>query len=129
MTGALGFAPERMRAKCRWLARHEPDVWRRTRWVMTISDYLTYGLTGVRAGDASTAAHTGLYSLPARAWWPIALGTFGIGPDQLSSPLTPGTRCGHTAPRAGTLLNLPAGIPFAVGALDHHAPVFQPAKV
>lgn len=119
-TGMVGFAPERVPAKCRWFAREQPATWARTQRVLTISDYLAYGLTGEAAGDASTAALTGLYSLPDRAWWPAALKVFGLEAGMLATPLAPGTVAGRTGAGAARL-GLPAGIPFAVGALDHHA--------
>jgi xylulokinase len=88
---------------------------------MTISDLFTFALTGERAGDASTAAFLKLYDLAGRAWWPEALAAFGLDAEKLSTPLIPGTPCGQTVERAMEHLGLPAGIPFAVGALDHHA--------
>lgn len=120
-TGMVGIAPERLSAKCRWFARNDPGVWAKTRWVMTISDYLMFRLTGSRVGDASTAVLTGLYSLPGRTWWPEALAVFGLAAESLSVPLTPGTPCGMTGLQAQEALGLPSGIPCAVGALDHHA--------
>jgi len=121
VTGMMEIVPERMPAKCRWLARHEPRVWGRARTVLTIADYLAFSLTGQRVGDASTAVLTGLYSLPDRCWWTAALEVFGMKEAQLVRPLPPGSPAGRTAARATELLGLPAGIPFAVGALDHHA--------
>ncbi len=120
-TGMMGIVAESMPVKCRWFAQHEPMIWAKTRWIMTISDYLSYALTGMRVGDASTAALTGLYSLPARSWWPNALETYGIEAKQLSTSFPPGTAFGCTCSRALTLMGLPARIPFAAGALDHHA--------
>ncbi len=85
-----------------------------------ISDYLTFALTGERAGDASTVGFLGLYDLAKRRWWPEALDVFGIREEKLSSPLAPGSRCGNTRPKAFDLLGMHAGVPFAVGGLDHH---------
>ncbi|MGH8018341.1 MAG: FGGY-family carbohydrate kinase [Opitutaceae bacterium] len=121
ITGLTGIAPGCAPAKWRWFAQHEPAVWSRTRHAMTISDYLTFSLTGERCGDAGTAALTGLYSLPERAWWPEALEFFGIAPAKLSRPRPPGVPCGRTTARAAELLGLRRDIPFAVGTLDHHA--------
>ncbi len=120
-TGLTGVSPGRAPAKWQWFARHEPALWSRARHAMTVSDFLTFALTGQRAGDASTAALTGLYDLGARAWWSEALVAFGIDPDRLSDPLAPGAVCGRTRSQARELLGVPSGIPFAVGALDHHA--------
>jgi sugar (pentulose or hexulose) kinase len=120
-TGLTGLVPECAPAKCLWFARNQPAIWARARRVMTISDYLVFGLTGRRVGDASTAVLTGVYDLPLRSWWPAALARFGIDENQLSTPMLPGTPCGLTSGRAAELLGLPEGVPFAVGALDHHA--------
>jgi len=120
-TGMTGMIPECMPVKCRWYARHEPRLWARANAVMTISDYLAYSLTNERTGDASTAALTGLYSLPGKSWWPEALAFFGLQREQLSRPLPPGSAVGRTGSPASELLGLPRGIPFAVGVLDHHA--------
>lgn len=118
--GFAGLAPEFAPAKWRWFQAHEPAVWARAARVMTLSDYFTFALTGEAAGDASTAALTGLYATAGNGWWPEAMTFFGVHPVKLSKPLRPGTRCGSTGPRARDLLGLPAGIPFAVGGLDHY---------
>lgn len=118
--GFGGISAEFAPAKWRWLQREEPAVWRRARRVMTISDYLTFALTGERAGDAGTAALLGLYDLHEAAWWGPALAACGVDSTQLSRPLNPGSRCGCTTPAGAARLDLPAGIPFAVGGLDHH---------
>lgn len=116
--GLTGFAAV---TKWRWFEQQAPEVWARTARIMTISDYFTFALTGEHAGDASTAALLGIYDLGEREWWPEALGHFGIERGKLSRPLVPGAPCGKTNAGAAERLGLPAGIPFAVGALDHHA--------
>jgi sugar (pentulose or hexulose) kinase len=119
-TGFAGLTAECAPAKWRWLQQHQPDVWRRATRVMTLSDYFTFSLTGEPAGDASTAAFTGLYSTAGGGWWPEALEFFDVPRTSLSRPLRPGTTCGRTVPRALELLGLPPGVCFAVGGLDHH---------
>ena len=119
-TGFRGITGAWAVAKWRWWQENEPSLWQQTRRVMTLSDYLTYSLTGERAGDAGTAAFLGLYDLAGKQWWSAALDAFRIDPGRLSTPLTPGTRCGRTIDRATDRLGLPSGIPFTVGGLDHH---------
>jgi xylulokinase len=111
-----GFAA----VKWRWFQAQQPALWSRTARVMTLPEYFTFALTGERAGDTSTAALTGLYATAAGGWWPPALDFFHVPPGALSRPLAPGTRCGETSPRARDLLGLPAGVPYAVGGLDHY---------
>ncbi len=121
---AVGFrdlAPESAVTKCRWWQRERRAEWGRARRLMTLSDYFTWAITGETAGDASTAALLGLYHLGERRWWPAALQHFGFAELQLVTPRAPGMACGATSDAARARLGLPAGIPVAVGALDHHA--------
>jgi xylulokinase len=119
--GHTGFAAESAVPKLRWFMRHEPRIWAEAARVMTLADYFTFALTGERVGDASTAAFLGLYHLGERRWWQEALAAFGIEAGRLSTPLRPGAACGRTGAAAPACLGVPAGIPFAVGAIDHHA--------
>lgn len=118
--GFSGLAAEFAPAKWRWFQQQEPATWARVVRVMTLSDYFTFALTGEAAGDASTAALTGMHATAAGGWWPEAMEFFDVSPAALSRPLPPGTRCGQTVGRARELLGLPAGVPFAVGGLDHY---------
>ncbi|MFI6169133.1 FGGY-family carbohydrate kinase [Nocardia sp. NPDC051052] len=38
-----------------WVARHEPDIWQRTRWVLSPKDYLNARLTGEIATDVHSS--------------------------------------------------------------------------
>ncbi|MBS0632012.1 MAG: FGGY-family carbohydrate kinase, partial [Verrucomicrobia bacterium] len=118
--GFTGMSGQAAPAKLHWFKRQQPLIWRRVHRAQTLSDYFTYAVTGERAGDAGTAAFTGLYDLTLRQWWPAALAAFEIDPAWLSRPLRPGAPCGRTGTAAGELLGLPPGIPFAVGSIDHH---------
>jgi xylulokinase len=119
-TGLGGMTGRSASAKAWWFQRNEPELWQRARRMMTISDYFTFALTGERVGDAGTAALLGIRDLTAGKWWPKALHTFGISEKMLSTALRPGGAGGRTIAQATALLDLPAGIPVAVGSLDHH---------
>lgn len=119
--GYAGISGQSGCSKWRWFQREQPKVWSATRRVMTLSDYFTYTLTGLPVGDSSTAAFLGLYDLRSCAWWQPALSAFEIDSTRLSQPMPPGSSVGRTGERAHEFLGLPAGISFAVGALDHHA--------
>lgn len=120
ITGFKGISPNAAAGKWLWFREHKPELWARTQSVMTLSDYFTFALTGERVGDAGTAALLGILDLNRQAWWPEAVAHYGVGDKKLSQPLRPGTCVGRTSPAAARLLGLPAGIPFAVGSLDHH---------
>lgn len=118
--GFEGITGQSAVAKWRWFQKHEPALWARAHRLMTISDYFTFALTGEPVGDASSAALLGLYDLHARDWWTDALAAFDVEAKKLSTPLRPASPCGRTVSEAADLLGVPAGIPFAVGGLDHH---------
>lgn len=118
--GFRGMIPELAQVKWTWFRAERPELWSRARRVMTLSDYLTFELTSERVGDSGTASLLGLFDLRAKQWWGEALTIAGVAKDALSIPLPPGTRAGQTTRRASELLGLPAGIPYAVGGLDHH---------
>jgi len=88
---------------------------------MTISDYLTYTLTGNPVSDTGTASLLGLLDLPKRNWLGDAIKTAGIEEIQLSQLCEPGFLAGKITNHGAELIGLNAGIPFAVGSLDHHA--------
>lgn len=119
-TGLAGLAAESAAVKCRWFQAHEPAVWARTARVMTLPEYFTFTLTGETAGDAGTAALTGLWATATGGWWSKAQEFFRVAPGTLSTPLTPGTPCGRTGSRARDLLGLAPGVRFAAGGLDHY---------
>lgn len=120
VVGFGGWSPYSAVVKLRWFRENRADLWGRAHRMMTISDYLTFSLTGERAGDSSTAAFLGLYDLERREWWPDALRAAGVDIGSLSTPLRPGSTAGRTCAKARDLMGLPAGIPFSVGGLDHH---------
>ncbi|MFI9406943.1 FGGY-family carbohydrate kinase [Nocardia sp. NPDC052316] len=53
-------------ARALWVTRHEPEVWRRTRWVLSPKDYLNARLTGKVATDAHSSI--GLVDAAARGY-------------------------------------------------------------
>jgi sugar (pentulose or hexulose) kinase len=106
--------------KLRWFQTHQPDFWRRVKRVMSLSDYLTFRLTGRLAGDASTAALLGLLDVPNLSWWPVALKAAGLTPEQLSAPYRTGSTIGEITAEGSALLGAPAGAKFVAGGLDHY---------
>lgn len=119
----LGIVPdgEFMLAKLDWFRANRPEIWRRTASVMTISDYLVFGLTGQRAGDMTTASLTALLDVSKGNWWPEALEAFCLKAEMLSEPLATGTLVGQVSPDGASKIGLMPGTPFYAGCLDHYA--------
>lgn len=107
-------------SKLCWFQKHQPDMWASVNRIMTISDYLTFALTGDTAGDMGTASLLGLWDIQKQKWWQQALQSLGLSGELFSTPLNAGTVVGGTNLDSQKLLGLKAGIPFAIGSIDHH---------
>lgn len=118
----LGIPPGRhsLIAKVGWFQRQQPSLWGKVRHLMSISDYLTYMLTGNRISDMSSSSMTGLLDLQEGEWWQYALDAIGIDKKQLSSLSKIGSRTGNLTEKAAELMGLPSGITIFSGGLDHH---------
>lgn len=120
-TTGVGIALSDQMAVVKLASLAERPEWRRVRRVMTISDYLTFSLTGEPVGDAGTAVLLGLLDSAALAWWQPALQAAGLREAMLSRPLRPGSPAGHLTEQGAQRIGVAPGTPYCVGTLDHHA--------
>jgi len=120
VTGMDIRSPELMIAKLAWLRTHARSYWDRARRILTLSDYLVFGLTGQPAGDEGTASLLGLWDLQHHTWWHTALEQVHVPAHMLSRPLPVGAPIAALSPAGARLTGLPEGIPLAAGSLDHH---------
>lgn len=80
--------------KVLWLARREPDTWRRTHRVIHASDYIVGRLTGdFSKSDSSNAMKTG-YDLACSRWPTFISDSLGIEIDKLPEVVAPGEPIG-----------------------------------
>jgi xylulokinase len=104
--------------KIMWVARHEPEIMERTRWIVQPKDALRARLTGEVGGDVSDASATLLFDLRARTWADDICAKLEIDRGRLA-PLTESEACaGGLREDAARSLGLPAGIAVAVGGAD-----------
>jgi len=111
---------EGMLAKLDWLRQHEPDLWRRTAKILTISDYLAMLMTGCFIGDSGTASLTGLWNIQQNAWNEEIIDFLDVDPKKLPELHRPGSFTVGTDSYGAEWLGIPEGTPFTIGALDHH---------
>lgn len=71
-------APGFTAPKLPWLARHEPTVFARIRWVLNPKDFVRLTLTGEAVSDMSDAAGTWWLDQAARDWSDAALAATGL---------------------------------------------------
>ncbi len=104
--------------KVRWLARHEPDVYTRTRKLLMASSFLVHRLTGRYVLDHHSASQcTPMYDLVAGQWaedW-ASLVAPGLALPEL---LWPTEVAGEVTAAAASLTGLPEGLPVTAGTVD-----------
>ena len=71
-------------AKLRWLREHEPDAYVRTKWWMSLGEYLYLRVLGARQAGHGMASATGLYDQRARRWDRPLLSHIVVGEETLS---------------------------------------------
>jgi xylulokinase len=105
----------------RWLAREEPDVWRRVRRVVFAKDYVRSRLTGDFVTDWIDAEGSLLLDAHRRVWDERLCAQVPIAVETLPSIVAPAAVVGTTS---GGALGLPDGIPVVAGCSDTAAEAF-----
>ncbi|MDQ0382218.1 FGGY-family carbohydrate kinase [Amycolatopsis thermophila] len=104
--------------KWRWLARHEPEVYERTRLFLMCSSYLVHRLTGEYVLDHHSASQCDpMYDLRAGDWaadW-AALCAPGVEMPRL---IWPTEVAGTVSAAAAAETGLPRGLPVTAGTVD-----------
>lgn len=104
--------------KVRWLARHEPDVYARTKKLLMASSFLVHRLTGRYVLDHHSASQcTPLYDLVAGEWaedW-ASLVAPGLPLPEL---LWPTEVAGEVTAAAAAATGLSEGLPVTAGTVD-----------
>lgn len=98
----------------------QPALFNKAATMLTISDYLTFVLTGQQVGDLSTASLLGLLDVQAGSWWPEALHCVLPDTSYVATPQRTGTETGTLTREGASLLGLHKGTQFYLGGLDHH---------
>ncbi|MBF9252731.1 gluconokinase [Pontibacter sp. 172403-2] len=101
-----------------WLRTHKPEIFRQACKFIGIKEYVFFRLFGVYKVDYSIASATGLFDIFTLQWHIEALEIAGITPDQLPDPVPPTCIFTDLRDAYAKLLNMPATMPFVIGASD-----------
>jgi sugar (pentulose or hexulose) kinase len=121
-TTGLGIMPDHLFsiAKIVWFQKNHPELWKRTASILSISDYLTYKLTGQIISDFSTASMSGLLNIAEKDWSERLLATFHVKRQQLPQLVETGTEVGKLIESGAQLLSLSVDTRLFMGGADHH---------
>lgn len=105
-------------AKIAWLKQREPEVWRRSRFIASIKEYVIYRLTGKLVCDQSVASGTGLMNIYSREWDRWILDSLGLEEGGLGTLVTPFAIVGDVSSDVARQWGLKAGTPIVIGGGD-----------
>ncbi|MBQ1810898.1 MAG: carbohydrate kinase [Erysipelotrichaceae bacterium] len=103
-----------------WFRENRPEILQRTRWILSLKDYLRYRLTGELYGELTEASSTSLVALDRKTYDPELFRIlnieecFGKFPPVLESTAV----AGYLNREAAELTGLKEGTPVAAGYFD-----------
>ena len=107
--------------KLRWVAKHEPELFRQVAKVLLPKDYVRLMLTGAYVSDMSDASGTLWLDVRRRCWSDALLALTGMTQQQMPRLVEGSEAGGHLKADVAAELGLPAGIVVAGGAGDNAA--------
>jgi len=122
----LGFTNQQHIApRLRWVQRHEPQIWAKTRTILGSYDLITARLAGIHPASCSLelnwAIESGLFDVRQRAWVVEFLDEVELSPDYFPPVHAPTDIVGGLAPAIAARVGLTAGTPIVAGSADHIA--------
>ena len=105
--------------KLRWLAKHEPDVFKQIAKVILPKDYIRFMLTGEHVCDMSDASGSMWLDVEKRAWSKDLLSLTGLTETHMPRLVEGSAQSGNLTSQAAAALDLQAGIVVAGGAGDN----------
>jgi sugar (pentulose or hexulose) kinase len=103
--------------KILWIARNEPEIFKRTRWFLTPCDFLVHRLCGEAVTDTLNAEKF-YWSEPHLGALNRLLDGFGIPLDSLPSVVPIGSGVGHVSSRAAADTGLKPGVRIHLSTYD-----------
>jgi len=118
----LGIQPnfEFALAKINWFQNKRPELWKRVKSILSISDYLTFCLTKQKVSDMSTLSMSGLLDITNLSLWDEALEFLELSQNLFPSPKRMGSFVGNLNEQGADLIGLSPDTPYYLGGLDHH---------
>lgn len=105
-------------SKILYLQRHHPEIYKKTRHILLMGDYLYHKLGGIYVTDYSMASRTMLFDVYKKQWDPWLLEMAGVDEKILSRPVQGGTVVGEVLAEEAGRLHLPRKTLLVMGGHD-----------
>ena len=119
-----GITQQSAGPKLRWLQRHEPELWARTRRVAGSYDWLAGRLAETRYSERNWALEGGLYDLSTATYAPDLCAAAGVGASLFGPIRDPADVIGGVSAAMAARTGLRAGTPVVAGLADHVSSAF-----
>ena len=105
----------------RWIRDNEPDIFAKTRYFLSVPDYISMKMTGVPAVDLSDAGINQLCDIRRGTYDENILKFAGITEEKLAKIFRSGEKIGNLTPEAAQALGLTTDTVVVAGAHDQYA--------
>lgn len=105
-------------ARCLWLAKNMPGIWKKTAMTAEVHGVLVHFLTGHWHTSTASADPMGLIDMERQDWSPELLTAARLNRSQLPKLFRPGEVLGEITPAAAKLTGLKAGTAVVAGGGD-----------
>jgi autoinducer 2 (AI-2) kinase len=112
-TFALGALPRLI-----WVKNNKPAIYKKTKFISMISDWVLVKLSNVIATDPSNAGTTGIFNLSTRNWETSMATKLDIKDDIFPPVVETGTQIGEVTSEAAEACGLKVGTPVIMGGGD-----------
>ncbi|HOX14556.1 MAG TPA: NAD(P)-dependent oxidoreductase [Smithellaceae bacterium] len=101
-----------------WMKNNTPALFKRASVALSITDWITFLLSGKMASECSQAGESLLFDLKRSQWAFDLIDSLGFPRSLFPIPVESGTHLGMLTKQAADLLGLIPGIPVAAGGAD-----------
>ncbi len=112
------ISPAYTAAKLLWIKAHQPELYRRSRWLLQAKDYAAYLFSGIIATDFSDASLTLLLDLAGRRWAETLLERLELDASLLPPIAASAQVIGEVTAQAAAATGLRPGTPVVIGGGD-----------
>lgn len=117
-SGQADIGPIWPATKFLWMARHEPEAFRRTAKFLLPDDYLLFKLGGEMVAEQTMWGSSLVMDIHRRAWSETLLEAAGVGAGKLPTLTPTGTVIGHVSRECSDATGLSTQTKVVAGAMD-----------